>query len=70
MTEKPDITDAQWVRALARSRGLDRAYALFPDAVEAAVTRGTTSLSSLPENISPLTEPASGFDPARFGEPR
>jgi hypothetical protein len=54
MTEKHDITDAQWVRALARSRG----------------TRGTTSMSALPENISPLTEPASGFDPARFGEPR
>ena len=70
MTEKPDITDAQWVRALARARGLDRAYALFPDAVEAAVTRGTTSIGALPENVSPLTEPAAVFDPARFAESR
>ena len=60
MTEPPDaeITAAQWVRALARARGLDRAQALFPEAVAAAVARGTASLSPLPADFSPVTEPA------------
>jgi hypothetical protein len=67
MTDKPD-TDitAQWVRALAQARGLDRAYALFPDAVAAAVVRGTGSLSPLPAEFSAVTEPAVAFDPAKF----
>ena len=41
MAEKPetDITGAQWVRALALARGLDRAHALFPATVAAAVPR-------------------------------
>jgi len=72
MTATPDpaITDAQWVRTLAQARGLDRAYALFPEVVAAAVTRGTTSMSALPATFSPLTEPAVAFDPAKFEEPK
>jgi hypothetical protein len=75
MAEKPDtdITGAQWVRALALARGLDRAHKLFPAAVAAAVTRGTGSLSPQPAEFSPVTEPAVTFDPATFledsGEP-
>jgi hypothetical protein len=75
MTEKPDpdITAAQWVRALAQARGLDRALALFPATVAAAVARGTSSMGPLPADISSVTEPAIAFDPATFldrpGEP-
>jgi hypothetical protein len=71
MTDKPstDIAAAQWVRALAQARGLDRACALFPEAVAAAVVRGTTSMGPLPPDFSAVTEPALAFDPAKFGEP-
>lgn len=68
MTDKPDIDSAaQWVRALAQARGLDRAYAFYPEAVAAAVARGTSSLSPLPPDFSAITEPAVSFDPAKFG---
>jgi hypothetical protein len=68
MTEKPDTgLTAEWVRALAQARGLDRAYALYPEAVAAAVARGTGSLSPLPADFSAVTEPAVAFDPAKFG---
>jgi hypothetical protein len=71
MTEKPatDVTGAQWVRALARARGLERAYALFPEAVAAAVARGTSSMSPLPAAFPAVTEPAAALDPAKFAEP-
>jgi hypothetical protein len=70
MTEKPDTgLTAEWVRALAQARGLDRAYALYPEAVVAAVARGTGSLSPLPAEFSAVTEPAAAFDPAKFGGP-
>ena len=67
MTDQSD-TDmtAQWVRAFAQARGLDRAYALYPDVVAAAVARGTGALGSLPADFSPVTEPAISFDPASF----
>jgi len=42
MTEKPDTgLTTQWVRPLAQARGLDRAYALYPETIAAAVARGT-----------------------------
>jgi hypothetical protein len=68
VTEKPvtAITGPQWVRALALARGLDRAHALFPEAVAAAVARGTGSLSPQPAEFSAVTEPAVTFDPATF----
>jgi len=70
MAEKSetDITGAQWVRALALARGLDRAHALFPAAVAAAVARGTSSLGPQPAKFSAVTEPAVAFDPAEFGD--
>jgi hypothetical protein len=69
MTDQPD-TDitARWVRALAQARGLHRAYALYPEAVAAAVARGAGSLSPLPAGFSPVTELAVVFDPAKFGD--
>jgi hypothetical protein len=66
MTDKPDITS--WVRALAEARGLDRALKLYPATVAAAVERGTSSMTALPDNVSPLTEPADAFDPETFAE--
>jgi hypothetical protein len=65
-----DITGAQWVHALARARGLSRAHELFPETLAAAMARGSNALSPLPAEFSPLTEPASIFDPARFTESR
>ena len=71
MTEKSetDITAAQWVRALAQARGLDRALALSPELITAAVVRGTSVLSPLPPDFTAVTEPAATFDPAKHGEP-
>jgi hypothetical protein len=71
MTATPDldITPAQRIRALAEARGLDRALAQFPAAVAAAHARGGNSLSPLPADFSPVTEPALRFDPGVFGEP-
>jgi len=67
MTDRPDTDPtAQWVRALAQARGLDRAYALYPDAVAAAVARGAASLGSLPDDFSSVTEPAVMFDATKF----
>jgi hypothetical protein len=65
-----DVTGAQSVRALALARGLSRAHELFPETVAAAVARGGKALSPLPAEFSPLTEPASVFDPARVTESR
>ena len=69
-TSDTDLTGAQWVRALAQARGLDRALALFPETVAAAVARGTSSLSPQPAEFSAVTELAAAFDPAKFGEPK
>jgi hypothetical protein len=68
MTDKPDIdATAQWIRALAQARGLDRAYGLYPETIAAAVARGTGSLGTLPTDFSAIMEPAVLFDPAKFG---
>jgi hypothetical protein len=68
MTDTPNTDSAaQWIRSLAQARGLERAYALYPEAVAAAVERGTTSLGPLPADFSPVTEPAIMFDAAKSG---
>ena len=68
MTDKPDIDSAaQWIRTVAHARGLDRAYALYPESVAAAVTRGSTSLGPMPADFSAVTEPALMFDAEKFG---
>jgi hypothetical protein len=69
MTEKPDTDPTMpWVRALAQARGLDRAYALYPEAIVAAVARGAGSLGPMPTDFSAITEPAVTFDAAKFGD--
>ena len=72
MPENPstDLTGAQWVRALAQARGLDRALAQYPDTVAAAVARGTSAMSPQPAAFSAVTEPAATFDPAQFESPK
>ena len=67
MSDKPDTESAAlWVRTLAQVRGLDRAYALYPEAVAAAVARGAASLGPLPADFSSVTEPAVSFDAAKL----
>jgi len=68
MTDTPDTdSTAQWTRTLAQARGLDRAYALNPEAMAAAMARGAASLGPLPDDFSSVTEPAVMFDAAKFG---
>jgi hypothetical protein len=66
MTDNVDSA-AEWIRTLAQARGLGRAYALYPEAVAAAVTRGTASLGPMPADFSSLTEPAVMFDAEKLG---
>ena len=54
------------VRLLAVQQGLERALELFPDAVEAAVERGSRPLGSPSAGTPALTSPAPVFNPARF----
>jgi hypothetical protein len=68
MTDMPDTNSAaEWIRTLAQARGLERACALYPEAVAAAVARGTGSLGPLPADFSPVTEPAVAFDAEKSG---
>jgi hypothetical protein len=63
MTDTPNTDSAdEWIRTLAQARGLDRAYALNPEAMAAAVARGTASLGPMPADFSSMTEPAVAFD--------
>ena len=70
MAEKSDTDSAaaQWARAFAHARGLDRAHELYPEAVAAAVARAGQCLSPLPPDFSTLTEPAAAFDPAALAD--
>ncbi len=70
MTDRSEPLDAPRLRALAKAHGLEHAYALFPDTVAAAQSRGSTSLGPQPADFSPLTEPAFTFDPATIEAPR
>jgi hypothetical protein len=63
---KPDTHDAEWLRRLVAARGLERAHALFPATVAAAVVRAGQCMTTLPATVSPVTEPAVTFDPGAF----
>jgi hypothetical protein len=68
MTDTPDTDSAaQWIRTLAQARGPDRAYALNPEAMAAAVARATASLGPMPADFSSVSEPAVAFDAAKSG---
>jgi hypothetical protein len=61
---KAGSAQAKWMRRLAASRGLGRAFAMYPETVTAAFARASQCMSTLPLNMSPATEPMSRFDPA------
>jgi hypothetical protein len=52
------------MRRLAAARGLGRAFAMYPETVTAAFVRASQCMSTLPPNMSPVTEPMPRFDPA------
>jgi hypothetical protein len=57
---------AESVRLLAEQAGLQRALQLFPDGVAGAVERGLRPLAVPADlTISPISAPASVFDPAK-----
>jgi hypothetical protein len=55
---------AEWMRRLAAARGLGRAFAMYPEAVTAAFARASQCMTTLPADMSPVTEPMPRFDPA------
>lgn len=63
MTDTPTVPEH--VRLLAEQAGLQRALKLFPDGVTAAVERGLRPLPTpAGANVSPISAPASIFNPA------
>ena len=65
--ESKTTANTEHVRALAHARGLERAYALSPEEVAAACERAARSSGPLPPDVASTTEPATAFDPHRFG---
>jgi hypothetical protein len=61
---KTGSAQAEWMRRLAAARGLGRAFAMYPETVTAAFARASQCMSTLPANMSPVTEPMPRFDPA------
>ena len=61
MSKNGDAEPADFMRRLIELRGLQRAYALFPDIVTAAFTRGRRPIATFPEKFSATTEPAGRF---------
>jgi hypothetical protein len=54
------------LRRAAEQAGLLQALKLFPDAVKAAIERGSRPLGVPPNGTPPLLHPAPVFDPVRF----
>jgi hypothetical protein len=55
--------NAEQMRFLAELRGLGRTFEKFPDTVTTAFVRGRRPIGSLPDQFSPVTEPADRFAP-------
>jgi hypothetical protein len=55
---------AEWMRRLTAARGLGRAFAMYPETVTAAFARASQCMTTLPANMSTVTEPLPRFDPA------
>jgi hypothetical protein len=64
MSDESKVPDT--VRLLAEQAGLGRALELFPDAVKAAVERGSRPIGEHSKGVPSVASPASVFDPARF----
>jgi hypothetical protein len=65
-TVKSESPDDESLRRLAAARGLERAYALFPATVAAAIVRAGQCMTTMPATVSPTAEPAIIFDPGAF----
>jgi hypothetical protein len=61
MSEDAKAADIEFVRAQCEMRGLGRAFALFPEIVTGAFTRGRRPIAALPQTFTATTEPASRF---------
>jgi hypothetical protein len=68
--EKTGSAQTEWIRRLAAARGLGRAFAMYPEAVTAAFARASQCMSTLPADMSPVTEPTPRFDPVAVTEHR
>ncbi len=61
MSKNGEADGTDFIHALTEWRGLERAYALFPDTVTAAFVRGRRPIGALPKEFSAITEPAGRF---------
>jgi hypothetical protein len=61
---KTGSAQAEWMRRLAATRGLGHAFVMYPETITAAFARASQCMSTLPANMSPVTEPMPRFDPA------
>jgi hypothetical protein len=61
-----DKADSDFIRTLAQQHGLARALEKFPDGVKTAAERGLRPVGAVPPGHSPITHPASIFDPATY----
>jgi hypothetical protein len=71
MSDAPKVesAEAEWMRRLAAARGLGRTFAMYPETVTAAFARASQCMTTLPANMSPVTEPMPRFDPAAVTVP-
>jgi hypothetical protein len=63
---KTGTAQVEWMRRLAAARGLGRPFVMHPETVTAAFARASQCMSTLPADMSPVTEPALRFDPRAF----
>jgi hypothetical protein len=61
MSKDGDAEPTDFMRRLIELRGLQRAYALFPDIVASAFVRGRRPIAAVPEKFAATTEPAGRF---------
>ncbi len=61
MSKDGDAEPTDFMCRLIELRGLQRAYALFPDIVTSAFVRGRRPIAGFPEKFSAVTEPAGRF---------
>ena len=61
MSKDGEAEPTDFMRWLTELRGLQRAYAMFPDTVASAFVRGRRPIGAFPERFSATIEPASRF---------
>jgi hypothetical protein len=53
---KTGSAQAEWMRRLAAARGLGRAFAMYAETVTAAFARASQCMSTLPADMSSVTD--------------